>query len=263
MSNETSIHEYILSRYDQLCDWSEVGKYYGGSDFLNFGYWTEETRDQKEACNNLMEQLLSFFPNREGNILDVACGKGQTTAYLSKYYSAEKITGINISEYQLEFARKNAPDSIFEIMSATQLEFEDNSVDNIICVEAAFHFFTRADFFREAMRVLKPGGRLVLSDVLMTLEAERARESRTELNYVKDLQDYRDLMVDSGFQHIEVDDITEQSWRRHYWYAVRYFHRQFLERKLSQEELSERLKHTYARVPDIVYYLKAVGQKAC
>lgn len=70
------------------------------NDFSNWGYWTQSTRNHKEACENLMERLLTFIPRKEGKILDVACGKGATTRHLLKYYRYQDVTGINISEKQ-------------------------------------------------------------------------------------------------------------------------------------------------------------------
>ncbi len=41
-----------------------------------------------------MEKLMAFIPEKNGTILDVACGKGATTRYLLKYYTPENVTGI-------------------------------------------------------------------------------------------------------------------------------------------------------------------------
>jgi cyclopropane fatty-acyl-phospholipid synthase-like methyltransferase len=87
------------------------------SDFVNYGYWEPGTLTHEAACENLMERLLAFVIRKDGSILDVACGKGATTRYLLKYYPAESVTGINISEKQLEKCRLNAPNCNFIQMS--------------------------------------------------------------------------------------------------------------------------------------------------
>ena len=68
--------------------------------------------------------------------------------------------------------RENAPGCTFPLMSTTDLKFPDNSFDNISCVEAAFHFVTREKFLKEAFRMLKPRGQIVLPDVLSAKHRE-------------------------------------------------------------------------------------------
>jgi MPBQ/MSBQ methyltransferase len=191
-------------------------EYYNRSSFFNFGYWLEDTQNQHEACENLMERLLAFLPEKEGRILDVACGKGATTQYLTRYYSPEQIAGIDLSLKQLTTCRSNVPGAPFSLMSAPQLAFEDHSFENMICVEAVFHFDTREDFLKEAHRVLKPGGRLILTDILMTKWADQARHVRTVKNYVPDLAAYRSLYRRAGFTDVEIVDVSLESWKRFY-----------------------------------------------
>jgi MPBQ/MSBQ methyltransferase len=247
--------------YENISNIHELQDYFGHRAVINYGYWDDHTVNQNQASENLIKMLLAFIPDKSGNILDVAFGRNGTTHYLLNYYHPANVVGINISIAQLEMDRDYAKTCAFLLMDATEMGFEDCSFENILCVEAASHFNSRRKFFQEALRVLKPGGHLVLSDILMTLEAEKQRIYRTEKNHISDPGEYANWLREVGFQGVKVIDATDFCWKGAFWNAVRYFHKQFLTKKIDQAQLKAALDLTYRCVPDTKYYILAAGRK--
>jgi MPBQ/MSBQ methyltransferase len=187
--------------------------------FLNLGYWKGVEGSIELAQINLIETLVSFLTKKDRNVLDVACGKGTSSKFLTKYFDPRYITGINISEKQLQICRLVAPECDFKLMDATRLDFSDSSSDNVLCIEAAQHFKTRYKFLEEAYRVLKPGGRLAMSDMvhdrnlLDRLPAEWPievwKEVWPEENWWPNLEVYRENLLEIGFKYVRIEDSTE------------------------------------------------------
>jgi len=203
--------------YDRLIFDPLMRSYYGTSQAYNVGYWGLGAKTQAEASRDLMLYLLpeAFVPdsNPPVRILDVACGLGETTGYLQRRWPHAEVTGINFSADQIAACRQTQPACRFEVMDATELRFAGESFDLIVCVEAAMHFQTRRAFLTEVYRVLKPGGKLVLSDMLFAADSWLSVWHVPPENHLLDLTRYRALLEESGFTATVMEDRNEECWK--------------------------------------------------
>jgi MPBQ/MSBQ methyltransferase len=220
---------------------SIMGLLLGDNEFRNLGYWDTGITTQLAASERLQDKLMDFIPVKSGRILDVACGMGASTRRLLNHYPAENVWAINISERQIDSTRRNAPGCHAQTMNAVELTFADAFFDNIICIEAAFHFETRRRFLEQSLRVLTPGGRLVLSDVLFTSAArlEQYPILPGPENFLASGEDYRNLLAEVGFREIVVEDATPQIWHAHFQYVINRIHGAFLRGELDLVRLTE------------------------
>ena len=140
--------------------------------FMNFGYWSDEhmslTNANKKLCDFVLNKCCF---KKNARILDVGCGYGEQDIYWSSK-KRHKIIAIDISKKQIDFAKKKALDLslnniTFVEASATKLPFKDKSFSNIICLESAFHYNPRKEFFKESYRVLKDDSELVIADIML------------------------------------------------------------------------------------------------
>ena len=150
---------------------------YTPAGYWNFGLWHPETRDTTEACEALLACAAEWAELEEASLaLDVGFGTGAQDLFFANR-SGVAIHGVNQSASQAALARERvAAAGLAERVDlrpgeATCLEFPDAHFDVVLCIEAAFHFDTRERFFAEAHRVLRPGGRLVLTDILPAARA--------------------------------------------------------------------------------------------
>lgn len=99
----------------------------------------------------------------QDNVLDVACGTGDMAVSLVERGCT--VTGVDISEEMLAIARQKAPMVTFMIADAEHLPFPDASFDAVTCAFGVRNFVHLEQGLNEMLRVLKPGGQLVILEL--------------------------------------------------------------------------------------------------
>ncbi len=176
------------------------------------------------------EALAAFMDIHPGmHLLDVGSGVGGPARYFA--LRGCKVTGIDLTE---EFVR--VAESLTRMLklegkvqyrqgSAVEMPFESGSFDRAYMIHVGMNVEDKAGIFREVARVLKPGGRFAIFDIMRekdgALSFPLPWAATAETSFVSSVEEYRQLLQDAGFR------IDHQRNRRDF--AVE-FARQMMER---------------------------------
>ncbi|MGB3509012.1 MAG: methyltransferase domain-containing protein [Microcoleaceae cyanobacterium] len=162
--------ETVANSYDE---WTEDGilEFYWG-EHIHLGHYGSppQKKDFLTAKYDFVHEMVKWggldqLP-RGTTVLDVGCGIGGSSRILAKDYGFD-VTGITISPKQVQRAQELTPEGVnakFQVDDALALSFPDNSFDVVWSIEAGPHMPDKAKYAQEMMRVLKPGGILVVAD---------------------------------------------------------------------------------------------------
>lgn len=189
---------------------------------LHFGYWDDTTRSLADALQRENQVLADIVkPHAASAVLDAGCGVGGSAIYLAKRFGC-RVVGITLSPQQAVNAARNAERhgvaALTEFLERdfTCTGFSDQSFDVVWAIESVCHADDKADFIREAFRLLRPGGRLVVADGF-AMKADYAAGERAMMrkwlngwgvNFLETPAKFRNHLAAAGFRNIVCSDVT-------------------------------------------------------
>lgn len=109
---------------------------------------------------NRYEEALRFLPTN-GKILDIACGSGFGSNFLSE--KGYDVIGGDISGEAIEACKKKYTSNKFEVCDGTKLSFENETFDSVVSFETIEHTTAFNEMLEEFKRVTKKSGVVLIS----------------------------------------------------------------------------------------------------
>jgi SAM-dependent methyltransferase len=168
--------------------------------------------------------LGSLRIGKNARVLDVGCGGGRTIAALSDLAPSGRVSGIDYSAASVAVSRQTnaarVADGRVDVQPATvsKLPFEASTFDVVTAVETHYYWPELPRDVKEILRVLKPGGQLML-----LAETYRGRSMDWLYRPVMTgllgatyltVDQHRDLLVAAGFSDVDVAVERGKGWIR-------------------------------------------------
>ncbi len=209
MFTKRDIADYYNQTQIHYKRWWKLDKYLS----VHYGIWDDTTKSFAEALLNTNQVLEKIANVKNGSrILDAGCGVGGSGVYLARHKNA-KVSGITLSEKQFDFAVANAKklnlDSLldFKLEDYTRTSFTNSEFDLIWCIESISSTPHKAAFAKEANRLLKPGGKIIIADYFNTSSGKTDTGNFLEkwrktwsMAPIESMDNYLPLFTNNGFR---------------------------------------------------------------
>ncbi|BCG62588.1 MAG: tocopherol O-methyltransferase [Methyloprofundus sp.] len=219
------LREAAVQHYD-ACYWDYLFAWSGRNDLaLHYGYWDEQTKSHSQSLLNKNQKLYDAAKIQPDDyVLDAGCGIGGSSIWMAKNHG-NNLKAITISAKQAFHAGQHAKrhgvgEHIdFEVSDFCNTPYADETFDIVWGLESVCHALDKGDFIREAFRILRKGGRLVVCDGFLTKREIEDADWPAVVDCLNGWAvpnlclraEFAKLLTDNQFNNVEYQDITEQT----------------------------------------------------
>lgn len=238
-----------------------LGQPQHGLGWSNLGYWPNAD-DYDTACQQLAERIgLAARLKPDDRILELACGQGASLNYWHKRFQVQHLHALELQPILVKRIRQQQPAVLrliaqgrFDQLPLPELleqHIQPQGVDVVVCVDAAYHASSVADFANVSRHCLRPGGRLSFST--LTLDEMWLKASRWQQRLHQQLLNAADVPMASvctqeqikqqlgslGFVNIQVQHLDS---------AVLDGFAQFVQQRATQLSLKARMQPAWLKI---------------
>lgn len=212
------IDYYDETRYDYRVAWDN-----SPTPAVHFGFYEGKGEKHADALMNTNRVLADWVDIKAGEkVLDAGCGKGGSSFWLA---INKQVKAVGITPVQTQIDDCNAQAEKLKLTEQTSFvladycatPFADASFDVVWACESLCHAKDKGAFYKEAYRVLKPGGRVVIAEYLRSNRSLKAKEEQVlkawlngwAIEDIDTQQEHQGHAKQAGFSEVKITDVTK------------------------------------------------------
>ncbi len=190
---------------------------------IHFGYTDEKVKNFRQSLirfNEVLAEQARIGPS--DHVLDAGCGVGGSGIFLAQRFGCG-IEGVTVCPKQtIRAARTAAQRGVGHLVRFHEVDycrtaFKDNTFTVVWGLESICYAQSKRQFVREAYRLLKPGGRLIVADGFATKESYEGKDDEIMRNWLNGWavnsldtpKQFRRYGADAGFRAMSFRDVSK------------------------------------------------------